>query len=151
MDAFFSLLLGYGYIGFFIAAFIAGSVFPFSSEAVMIGLIAAGLDPVQLVIYGTIGNTLGSMFNYGVGRLGKPEWISKYLHVSEKSLKRTERFLAGRGAWMGVLTFLPILGSAISVALGLMRANVVITTVSVTIGKLARYVVLMLGTTALVG
>ena len=151
MDAFIDILSSYGYIGFFIAAFIAGSVFPFSSEAVMVGLIAAGLDPVQLVVYGTIGNTLGSMFNYGVGRLGKPEWISKYLHVKEEQLKKTERFLAGHGAWMGVLTFLPILGSAISVALGLMRANVVITTTSVFIGKLARYVILMLGTTALVG
>jgi len=150
MDAFIDILLGYGYIGFFIAAFIAGSVFPFSSEAVMVGLIAAGLDPIKLVVYGTIGNTLGSMFNYGVGRLGKPEWISKYLHVKEEQLKKTERFLAGHGAWMGVLTFLPILGSAISVALGLMRANVVITTTSVFIGKLARYVILMLGTTALV-
>lgn len=151
MDTFFDLLLGYGYIGFFIAAFIAGSVFPFSSEAVMVGLIAAGLDPIQLVVYGTVGNTLGSMFNYGVGRLGKPEWISKYLHVKDEQLRKTERFLAGRGAWMGVLTFLPILGSAISVALGLMRANVVITAVSITLGKLIRYVVLMLGTTALVG
>lgn len=151
MDAFIDILSGYGYIGFFIAAFIAGSVFPFSSEAVMVGLIAAGLDPVQLVVYGTIGNTLGSMFNYGVGRLGKPEWISRYLHVKDEQLKKTERFLAGRGAWMGVLTFLPILGSAISVALGLMRANVVITATSVLIGKLARYVILMLGTTAIVG
>lgn len=151
MDAFIDILSSYGYIGFFIAAFIAGSVFPFSSEAVMVGLIAAGLDPVQLVIYGTVGNTLGSMFNYGVGRLGNPEWISRYLHVKEEQLKKTERFLAGHGAWMGVLTFLPILGSAISVALGLMRANVVITTTSVFIGKLARYVILMLGTTALVG
>lgn len=151
MDAFIDLLSGYGYIGFFIAAFIAGSVFPFSSEAVMIALIAAGLDPVQLVIYGTVGNVLGSMFNYGVGRLGKPEWISKYLHVKEDKLRKTEKFLAGRGAWMGVLTFLPILGSAISVALGLMRANVVITTISVFLGKSIRYIILMLGTTALVG
>lgn len=151
MDAFVDLLSGYGYIGFFIAAFIAGSVFPFSSEAIMVALIAAGLDPVRLVVYGTAGNTLGSMFNYGVGRLGKPEWISKYLNVKEERLKKTEKFLAGHGAWMGVLTFLPILGSAISVALGLMRANVVITTVSITIGKLVRYIVLMLGTTALVG
>lgn len=151
MDAFIDILSGYGYIGFFIAAFIAGSVFPFSSEAVMVGLIAAGLDPVRLVVYGTVGNTLGSMFNYGVGRLGKPEWISRYLHVKDEQLKKTERFLAGHGAWMGVLTFLPILGSAISVALGLMRANVVITATSVFIGKLARYVILMLGTTALVG
>ena len=67
MEWIIDFLTGYGYIGMLIAAFIAGSFFPFSSEAVMVGLIATGLDPVQLMIYGTIGNTLGSYFNYGVG------------------------------------------------------------------------------------
>ena len=52
-----------------LAAFLAGSFFPFSSEAVMAGLQAAGLEPVPLIIYGSIGNVLGSMFNYGFGRM----------------------------------------------------------------------------------
>ena len=51
------------------ASFLAGSFFPFSSEAVMLALQAAGLEPLPLVIYATIGNTLGSYFNYGVGRM----------------------------------------------------------------------------------
>ena len=116
MDTLVALLTDYGYLGFFIASFIAGSVFPFSSEAVMVGLMAAGLDTTGLVVYGTAGNALGSMFNYCVGRLGKPEWIERYLHVSNESLKKAQRFMAGRGAWMGFFTFLPILGSAIAIA-----------------------------------
>ena len=145
MDTLVALLTDYGYLGFFIASFIAGSVFPFSSEAVMVGLMAAGLDTTGLVVYGTAGNALGSMFNYCVGRLGKPEWVERYLHVSNESLKKAKRFMAGRGAWMGFFTFLPILGSAIAIALGLMRANVLITFVSITLGKLLRYVLLAYG------
>ena len=74
MDVLISLLISYGYWGMLITAFIAGSFFPFSSEAVMTGLLAAGLDPWGLIIYGTIGNVAGGMFNYFVGRMGKLEW-----------------------------------------------------------------------------
>ena len=127
----------------FLAAFLAGSVFPFSSEAVILALMATGLDPWQLMIYGTIGNVLGSVVNYAIGRMGKMEWIEKYLHVKKKDLDRAHRFLAGHGAWMGFFAFLPVLGSAITIALGLMRSNVIITFIAITIGKIFRYVILI--------
>jgi membrane protein YqaA with SNARE-associated domain len=145
MEWIIELLTGYGYWGMLLAAFLAGSFFPFSSEAVMVGLMATGLDPWQLMIYGTIGNVLGSVVNYGVGRMGKLEWIEKYLHVKKTDLDKAERFMAGRGAWMGFFAFLPVLGSAITILLGLMRANIVISLVSITIGKLFRYLVLIYG------
>ena len=128
-----------------VAAFLAGSFFPFSSEAVMLGLLAAGLKTEPLIIYGTIGNVLGSIFNYGVGRLGKLEWIERYLHVKKEDLDRAQRFMAGHGAWMGFFALLPMFRSAITICLGLMRANIVITVTSITIGKLLRYIVLMAG------
>ena len=145
MEWIIDFLTGYGYIGMLLAAFLAGSFLPFSSEAVMVGLMATGLDPWQLMIYGTIGNVLGSCFNYGVGRMGKLEWIEKYLHVKKKDLDKAERFMAGRGAWMGFFAFLPVLGSAITIALGFMRANVVISLISITLGKLFRYLILIAG------
>ena len=145
MDSLIPLLTDYGYIGMFISAFLAGSIFPLSSEVVMLALMAAGLDPWQLVVYGTIGNTLGSMFNYWIGTLGRMDWIEKYLHVKKKDLDRAQRFMAGRGALMGFFAFLPAIGEGITIVLGLMRANVALTVVSVTIGKLARYALLALG------
>ena len=145
MDSLITLLTDYGYIGMFISAFLAGSIFPLSSEVVMLALMAAGLDPWQLVVYGTIGNTLGSMFNYWIGTLGRMDWIEKYLHVKKKDLYRAQRFMAGRGALMGFFAFLPAIGEGITIVLGLMRANVALTVVSVTIGKLARYALLALG------
>ena len=135
------LLVDYGPIGMLIASFIAGSVFPFSSEAVMLAMLAAGVDPWELVITASIGNVAGSMFNYGIGRLGRLDWIEKYLHVKKESLDRAQRFMGGHGAWMGFFAFLPILGSAISILLGLMRANIIITLISITLGKVMRYLI----------
>lgn len=141
--------IDWGYWGMLVAAFLAGSVFPFSSEAVMLGLLAFGLSPLELVVYGTIGNVLGSMFNYCVGRMGRLDWIECYLHVKKESLDKAERFMHGHGAWMGVFAFLPILGSAITIMLGLMRANLFLTILSITIGKLVRYLLLVYGVLAI--
>ena len=143
MEWFIEFLTGYGYTGMLLAAFLAGSFFPFSSEAVMVALIAAGLDPWQLMLYGTVGNILGSCVNYGVGRMGRLEWIEKYLHVKKQDLDKAERFMAGRGAWMGFFAFLPVLGSAITILLGLMRANPLISFVSIALGKYLRYLLLI--------
>ncbi len=150
MDAFIQFLIDFGYWGMLMAAFLAGSFFPFSSEAVMVGLQAAGLDPWGLVLYGTIGNVVGGMFNYGVGRMGRLDWIEKYLHVKKESLDKAEKFMGGRGAWMGFFAFLPLLGSAITIMLGLMRANVVISITSITIGKFLRYLLLVFGASLLI-
>ena len=139
------LLESWGYWGMFIAAFIAGSVFPWSSEAIMLALQAAGLEPVALVVYGTAGNVLGSMFNYWVGHFGRIDWIERYLHVKRESLDKAERFMHGHGAWIGFFAFLPIIGSAITIMLGFMRANLFISFLSITIGKFLRYALLVWG------
>ena len=136
-------LIQFGPFGMFLAAFLAGSFFPFSSEAVMLALLAMGLNPWELMLYGTAGNVLGSVFNYCVGRLGKEEWFEKYLHVKPEHMEKARRFMRGRGALMGFFAFIPILGSAITILLGLMRANIVVTFVSITAGKLLRYILLI--------
>ena len=144
-EGFIQLLTSYGYWGMLLAAFLAGSVFPFSSETVMLLLLGSGLDSWQLVIYGSIGNTLGSVFNYYVGRMGNPEWIERVLKIKKQNMERAQRFMAGRGAWMGFFAFLPIIGSAITVTLGFMRANVLISFISIAIGKFLRYWLLVYG------
>ena len=139
------ILTSWGYLGMGLAAFLAGSFFPFSSEVVMVGLQTAGLDPWGLIIYGTIGNVAGGMFNYGVGRLGKLEWIERYLHVRREKLIQARRFMRGHGALMGFFSFIPILGSAITIVLGLTRANLPLSLFSITLGKFLRYVLLIYG------
>ncbi|MBF1082294.1 MAG: DedA family protein, partial [Prevotellaceae bacterium] len=64
-------------------------------------------------------------------------------HVKQADLNRAQRFMAGHGAWMGFFAFLPIIGSAITIALGLMRSNIFISLLSISIGKILRYIVLI--------
>lgn len=145
MDAFVAFLIDWGYWGMLVAAFLAGSILPFSSEAVMVGLIAAGLQPVPVLIYGTIGNVLGSMLNYGMGRLGRIDWIERFLHIERQKLDRTQHFMEGKGAWIGFFAFVPVVGDVLTVVLGLMKANIPISMFSIAIGKFLRYALLVYG------
>ena len=146
MDAFLQLLTDWGYVGMFISAFLAGTILPFSSEAVLLACVGLGLDPVWSTISTTAGNALGGITCYWIGHLGKIEWIEKYLRVDKKQMDRAERFIRGRGSWMALFSFLPVIGDAILIVLGWMRANVWIVALSMTIGKLARYAILVAAT-----
>lgn len=149
MDAFVDFLAQYGYWGMFVAAFIAGSVFPFSSETVMVLLQVSGADPLPLFISATIGNVGGSMFNYGVGRLGKPEWRERLMPKDPQKRERQERTIQKYGAWAGILCFIPILGSAIAVMMGYMRFNPWFSLLTIFIGKAARYAILIFAVSAM--
>lgn len=143
MDSLIQFLIDWGYLGMFISAFLAGTVLPFSSEAVLLACVGLGLDPVLSTLSTTAGNALGGFTCYWIGRLGKIEWIEKYLGVSCKQMNKAEKFIQGKGSWIAFLSFLPVIGDAILVVLGLMRANVWIVSVSMTAGKLARYAILV--------
>lgn len=136
--------IDWGYAGLFVAAFVAGSVLPFSSEIIMAALIGMGLDPVLCTISATAGNTAGGMTCYWIGSMGKTEWIERYLKVSRAKVERATAFLGGRGAAMGFFAFLPYIGSAIAIALGLMRSNVWLTAAAMAAGKALRYIVLVM-------
>ena len=143
MDAIILFLMEYGYLGMGVSAFIAGSIFPFSSELVLAGLLLSGLSPWPLFVSATEGNVLGSMFNYWVGTLGRLEWIERYLHVPREKIFRAQRWMQHGGAWMGFFCFLPILGSVLSVTLGFMRSGVVTSFISILLGKALRYALLI--------
>ena len=64
-------LIQYGYIGVFLAAFLAATVLPFGSEPVVVGVLAAGAEYVPVLVAATIGNFLGGMSCYWLGWLGK--------------------------------------------------------------------------------
>jgi len=63
----------YGYLGLFLASFLAATVLPFSSEVVFAALISAGMDVWGCILTASLGNALGGATCYGVGRIGKTE------------------------------------------------------------------------------
>ena len=93
MEALQQALIDYGYWGMFLSAILAGSVVPFSSEVVMLGLMAAGLDRWPLIIWATVGNVLGALLTYYMGRLGRIDWIEKYCHVKREKLDKMDGVL----------------------------------------------------------
>lgn len=122
----------YGYWGLFLASFLAATILPFSSEVVFAGLIAAGLDVWSLIIFATVGNSLGGATCYYMGKLGKIEWLNKWFKISEDKITKTTNRLQGKGSLMGFFGFLPAVGDVILVALGYMRANASLVMISMT-------------------
>ena len=78
-------LVAYGYLGLFIASFLAATVVPFSSELVFTALVLGGLDPWICVLVATAGNWLGGLTCYWLGSLGKLEWIEKWFRIKKKN------------------------------------------------------------------
>lgn len=142
MDSLNDFFISYGYWGVGIASFLAGTFFPFSSEAVMAALLAtSSMDPMLTVASGTIGNVLGSMVNYFIGSLCKPQTISRLFRIKPDRMETAQSYVMRYGAWMGFFAFIPILGTAISIALGMLKANVWGTLLSTFLGKTLRYIV----------
>ena len=116
---------------------------PFSSELVLVALVKLGLPPIACLISATLGNTVGGMTCYYMGRLCKISWIEKYFKVKKEKVDKMVKFLQGKGALMAFFTFLPAIGEVIAIALGFMRSNTWLTIVSMFVGKLIRYILLL--------
>lgn len=134
-------LVNYGYIGVFIAAFLAATVLPFSSEVVFAGVLASGATYSTLIIAATIGNSLGGMTCYWLGSLGKLEWLEKYFRMKEEQIQKWVNKIQGRGSWVSIFVALPGVGDFIAVAMGYLRANAWGVLFWMTLGKFIRYVV----------
>ena len=132
-----------GYLGLLIASFLAATVVPFSSEVVFSGLLLGGLDPWKLVAVATLGNWLGGMSCYYLGKLGKLEWIEKYLRVKRDKLEKFTHILHKYGDWFAFFSFLPGVGDVIAVASGYFRCRMWVVAISMLLGKFARYIVWM--------
>ena len=143
VDSITQLLIDWGLPGLFISALLAGSIVPFSSELVVVALVKLGLPPSACLLSATLGNTVGGMTCYYMGRLGKISWIEKYFKVKKEKVDKMVNFLQGKGAMMAFFTFLPAIGEVIAIALGFMRSNTWITLGSMFAGKLVRYILLL--------
>lgn len=122
-------LQAYGYFGLFIASFLAATILPFSSDVVFIALLGAGLNWIPCLILASLGNWLGGMTNYYLGKLGKLEWIEKYLKIKPEKIYKMQHWIEGKG------------GEVMAVALGYMRADKTKVAIYMLIGKTARYAV----------
>lgn len=138
-------LMEYGYFGLFLISFLAATILPIGSEVFFAVMILAKFDAFLCLCAASIGNTLGGMLNYYLGRLGKTEWIEKYLKISHQKIIATQKRWAKIGTTIAFFSFMPVIGDLIPLALGYLRANSLLTALFMFAGKFLRYLLLIYG------
>ena len=128
--------------GLFAAAFGAATILPFQSEVVFVALQVAGAVPVAwLVAVASVGNTLGAVVNYVMGRGIERFRTRRWFPVNAAQLARAQRWYARWGVWTLLLSWAPF-GDAFTVIAGVMRTHWIVFLVLVTLAKTGRYAVL---------
>ena len=130
-----------GYFGLFVAAFLAATILPLSSELVLSTLLLTELPPAVLVIVATIGNVSGSLVNYALGYWVSVGVIKKWLKITEDEFIRAEQRFVKYGIFSLFFAWVPVIGDPLTVIAGVMRIRLLWFIVLVTTGKLMRYIV----------
>ncbi len=133
------------YLGLFSIAFIAATIFPAQSEAVLVGLLLSGHYPVwALLTAAGTGNVAGSVVNWGLGRGIERFRDKRWFPVSPDKLARAEAWYNRYGKWSLLAAWLPVVGDAITIMAGVLRVPLVTFIILVSISKMSRYIVLTL-------
>ncbi|KFI28731.1 DedA family protein [Haematobacter massiliensis] len=129
------------YLGLFAAAFVAATLLPMQSEAVLGALAHRGGHPLLLLwAVATAGNVLGSVVNYGLGR-----WLAQFegrrwFPASPGQIRRAEGWYRRWGRWSLLASWLPLVGDPLTVVAGMLRERLSLFLLLVTLAKGGRYV-----------
>lgn len=141
-------LAAYG--GLFAVAFVAATLLPAQSEAVLVGLLlTSDHSPTLLVLVASLGNIGGAVLNWVLGRSVERFRGRRWFPVPEKALDRAQQWFGRFGSWSLLLSWLPIGGDALTVVAGVLRVPFWRFVALVALGKVGRYVVLALITLGL--
>jgi len=131
MEAYAALALG---------AFLAATLLPMSSEAMLAALVAAGKhDPTTLFAVALVANTAGSCVNWWLGRFLLHWQDRRWFPVKRAALERAQAWFHRWGEWSLLFAWLPFVGDPLTVAAGVMRVEFWRFTLLTGIGKAARY------------
>lgn len=137
------VLSTYGYWGLFLGSFAAATVVPFSSDVLFVGILLAGANPFYCFVMATLGNWLGGLTSYGLGWLGKMEWIERWFRVKHDTLEKQRRLVNKWGAFLAILSWVPIVGDVFAIALGFYKVKPVRCCFWLLVGKMLRYLLWM--------
>jgi membrane protein YqaA with SNARE-associated domain len=131
------------HFGLFLSAFVAATLLPAQSEAVLVGLLLGGQYPLwSLLLAASLGNVLGSLVNWLLGR-GIERWRGRrWFPVSAAALEKAQRHYQRFGCWSLLLSWAPIIGDPLTLIAGVMREPLWRFLLLVTLAKVGRYAVL---------
>lgn len=131
------------YAGLFGAAFLAATILPAQSEAVLAMMIVADRYPlVTLLGVASLGNVLGSVVNWILGRGIEHYRDRRWFPVSPEKLDKAEGWYRRYGKWSLLASWVPIIGDPLTVVAGVLRVPLPTFVTLVTIAKVGRYLVL---------
>jgi membrane protein YqaA with SNARE-associated domain len=134
------------YAGLFANAFVAATLIPVPSEPAFIALLATNSgSPVLLTLVATVGNTVGALVNFVLGR-----WIEHYRErpwfpISQQRYQSACEQFGRYGVWALLLSWIPVIGDPLTIAAGALRVPVAKFLLLTGLGKLIRYGMLAAG------
>ena len=134
-----TFLAAHGLAGLFVAAFLAATVLPFSSEVLLGLLLTQGMDPVPVLFWATAGNLLGSVTNYGIGLWGSRFVLEKVLRMDPDQVETACGRFQRWGTLSLLLAWVPVVGDPLTVAAGILKTRFSLFLVLVGTGKFLRY------------
>lgn len=131
------------YVGLFLSALVAATILPMQSEAVLVGLLIEGSHPVSaLILVATLGNVLGAVINWYIGRYLLRFKGKRWFPSSDRQLARAQHWYGRYGRWSLLGSWLPFIGDPLTIAAGLMREPLASFLLLVTVAKAGRYILL---------
>jgi len=130
------------YITLFVVSFLAATLLPLGSEALLVYDISQNYSLLLLWSFATVGNTLGSMLNYWLGLKGEI-YLERKGHVSVEKMEKARGFFAKYGGWSLLLSWVPIIGDPLTFIAGVLRYNFKWFSLIVFVAKGLRYAVII--------
>ncbi len=131
------------YLLLFLSAFGAATLLPLSSEVAVIAMLGGGYSAKTIWLVATVGNTLGSVANYLLGRYFLHFQHKPWFPFKPASISRAQQWFNKYGQWSLLFAWAPVVGDALTLIAGMMRTRFLVFVVLVFIGKGLRYFIII--------
>tara|TARA_B100000927_G_C16333142_1_gene416143 strand:- start:153 stop:494 length:342 start_codon:yes stop_codon:yes gene_type:complete len=96
-----------------------------------------------LLIFASIGNILGSIANWYLGKKITIFQNRKWFPVSPDQLDRSQKYFQKYGLWSLLLAWVPIIGDPLTLLAGVLKVRLSLFLILVSISKISRYVFIL--------
>ena len=131
----------WGLWGLFIGTFLAATVVPFSADVLYVTMLQMTSNPWACLAVASLGNWLGSLTTFGLGRLGRWDWIEKLFKVDRAKLEKQKVYIDRYGIWLARFSWIPFVGDLLTLALGFYKTNPWLTALLLLVGRFLRFFV----------
>ena len=138
------MLILFSYFQLSLISFLAATILPFSSEVVLTTMyLSNSFEPYFLLIFASIGNIMGSITNWYLGKKITLFQNRKWFPVSPDQLERSRKYFQKYGLWSLLLAWVPIIGDPLTLLAGVLKVRFSIFFLLVSISKISRYVFIL--------